>query len=73
MRSHIYLGPVLERPISVNPVLKILFRFCIVPSYVLLKVIFCVIITVSRSKGLTVFCKLELHIFRQEKFALNVA
>ena len=45
------------------------FHFCILPSYVLLRVTFCVIITVSCSKGSTAFCKLELHVLRQENLA----
>ena len=46
--------------------IKILSRSCILHFYALLGVVFCVIITVSRSKGWTVFCKLELHALRQE-------
>ena len=42
---------------------------CILPSCVVLRLTFCVIITVSRSKGTTVFCKLELHVLRQENLA----
>ena len=49
-----------------------LFRFCILHSCALLRVTFCVIITVSRSKGSTVFCNLELHVLRLE-LALNLA
>ena len=56
-------SPVPER------LIKILFCFCILHSYVLLRVAFCVIITVSRSKGSTVFCNLELHVLRQENRA----
>ena len=40
--------------------------FFYLPFFVLLKVTFCVIITVSQSKGSTVFCKLELHVLRQD-------
>ena len=41
-------GQVPERPISANPGLKFCSPFCIyVPSYALLRVTFCVIITVS--------------------------
>ena len=40
--------------------------FCILSSYVLLRETFCVIITVSLSKGSEEFCKLELHVLRQE-------
>ena len=53
-------GLVPERPIRANPRSKILFRFCILPSYVLLRVSFYDIITVSWSKSSTVLCKLEL-------------
>ena len=43
-------GLVPERPISANPGLKFCSTFCIyVPSYALLRVTFCVIITVSQS------------------------
>ena len=52
-------GPVPKRPISVNPGLK----FCsvlVLHFYVLPRVTFCAIIAVSRSKGSTVFCNLEL-------------
>ena len=58
-------GPVPERSISVNPGLK----FCILHSYALLRVTFCVITTVSRSKGLAVFCNLKLHVLRRENRA----
>ena len=57
------------RPISVNPGLKVLFHVCMLHSYALLRVTFCVIMTVSQSKGTTVFCKLELHVLRQENLA----
>ena len=43
------------RPISVNPGLKVLFHVCMLHSYALLRVTFCVTITVSRSEGSTVF------------------
>ena len=56
------LGPVPERPISANPGLKFCSRFCILPFCVLPGVAFCVIITVCRSRGSTVFCKLQLHV-----------
>ena len=46
-----------------------LFRFCILHSCALLMVTFCVIITMSRSKGSTVFCNLELHVLRPETLA----
>ena len=61
--------PVPERSISVNPGLK----FCILYSYALLRVTFCVITTVSPSKGSTVFCNLELHVLRRESRAWNLA
>lgn len=63
--QEIYFGPVPKRPIRI----KILVRFCIYPSCVLLKVAFCVIIMVSQSQGSTLFCKLELHFIRQENLA----
>ena len=53
-----FLGPVPERPISANPGL-VLFDFLYLPSYALLRVTFCVIISFFQSKGTTVFCKLE--------------
>ena len=62
-------GPVPERSNGVKSRIKILFRFCILHSYVLLRVTFCVIVTVSRSKGSTVFCNVELHVLRQENRA----
>ena len=58
-----YQGPVPERPISFNPGLK----FCSVlylHSYALLRVTFCVISTVSRSKDSTTLCNPELHVLR---------
>ena len=58
--------PLPERPISANPGLKFCPTFLYLPSYVLLRVTFCVIITISRSKGSTACCKLELHVLRQE-------
>ena len=42
-----YQAPVLERPISFNPGLKLLFHFLYLPSYALLRKTFCVIITVN--------------------------
>ena len=50
----VFLGPVPERPISINPGFKFCSIFCILHSYALLWVTFCVIITVSHSKGSTV-------------------
>ena len=65
--------PVPERLISANPGLKFCsVLICILPSYVLLIVTLCVIISVSRSKGSTVLCKLELHVFVQENLALKL-
>ena len=37
-----------------------------VPSHALLRVTYWVIITGFQTKGLTAFCKLELHVLRQE-------
>lgn len=55
-----------ERPINANPELKFGSTFCILPSYALRRVTFCVIIyTVSQSKSSTLFCKLDLHVLRQ--------
>ena len=57
------------RPISASPGLKInFFLFSYQPSHVLLRVTFCLIITISWSEGSTVFCKLEFHFLRQENF-----
>ena len=42
-------GPFPERPIRVNPGFTFCFVFVILHSYALLRVTFCVIITVSRS------------------------
>ena len=67
-----YQGPVPERPISFNPGLK----FCSVlylHSYALLRVTFCVISTVSRSKDSTTLCNPELHVLRWENRAWNLA
>ena len=60
--------PVPERPISANPGIKFCSTFCIY-YYVLLRGTFCVIITISRGKGSTACCKLELHVLRQENLA----
>ena len=38
-------------------------------SYALLKVTFSIIITGFQTKGLTAFCKLELHVLRQDNRA----
>ena len=55
------LGAVPERPISANPGLKFcsVFVLTFLYNYVLLRVTFCLIITISWSEGSTVFCKLE--------------
>ena len=55
-------GTVPDMLISVNPGLKFCSVFCILHSYALLRVTFCVITTVSCSKGSTVYCNLELHV-----------
>ena len=68
----ISLGPVPERSMSVNPGLKFWSVFVLhilIWLYAVLKVTFCVIITVSCSKGSTLFCDLELHVLRQENRA----
>ena len=61
-------GMVLERLIRVNLGLNFV-PFVYLPSYALLRVIFCVIITVPRSKGSPAFCTLELHVLRREILA----
>ena len=38
-----------------------------------LNINFCVIISVSQGKGSMVFCKLELHVLRQENLSQNLA
>ena len=43
-----------------------LFHFLYLPSYALPRLTFCVMVSLIRSKGTTVFCKLELHVLRQE-------
>ena len=53
-----------------NIVLDSVFVFYI-PMHCL--VTFCVIITVSRIKGSTVFCNLEFHVLRRENPAENRA
>ena len=60
------LGPVPERLISANPGLKFCSVLCSLLSYVFLRITFCVIVTVSQRKGSAVFCKLKLHVLRQE-------
>ena len=59
----------LKRPTSLNPELKFCSVVCILHSCALLRVAFCIIITVSHSKGSTVFCELELHVLRRENRA----
>ena len=62
--------PVPERSIRANPGLKFCSTFCIyLPTYCLEYETFCVIITISRGKGSTVCCNLELHVLRQENLA----
>ena len=60
-------GPVPERLISANPGLKFChdILFCL-PMHCLE---ISVIISFIRSKGTTVFCKLEVHVLRQEYLA----
>ena len=61
----------LRRPISANPGLKFCSTFCIYLS--MHWVTFCVIITISQSKGsITVYRKLELHVLRQGNLAENL-
>ena len=50
--------------------LKFGSTFCNLPSCALLRVTFCVIITVSQSKASTIFCYLELHVRRKENRGL---
>ena len=62
-------GPVPERTISFNPELKISSVFVFyIPMYCL-RVTFCVVITVSHSKGSTGLYNLELRVLRQENRA----
>ena len=51
----------------------VLYCFYILPFYVLLRITFCVIIIVSRSKDTTTFCKLKLHVLSQQNLAYNLA
>ena len=62
-------GPVPERPINVNPGLTFCSVFVFFHSYALLRVKVCVTITISRSKGSTVFCNVELHVLRRQNLA----
>ena len=63
--ASLLLSPVPERPISANTGLKFCSIFVLIlPSYVLLRVTFCAIITASRRKGSTIFYKLKLHVLR---------
>ena len=48
------------------------FKICILPSYLLLRVTFRIIITVFQSKRSTVFCELELLVLRQEILAYSL-
>ena len=62
-----------ERPISANQGLKFCSTFCIYLSDALPRVTFCVVITISQSKGsITVCRKLELHVLRQGNLAQNL-
>ena len=62
-----------ERPISANQGLKFCVTFCIYLSDALPRVTFCVVITISQSKGsITVCRKLELHVLRQGNLAQNL-
>ena len=54
------MGLVPERPISANPGLKF------VPFLSYLEV------TISRSKGPTIFCKLEFHVLREKNTLLKI-
>ena len=49
-----------------------MFHFLHLPSYALLRVTFCVTISFFPSKGTTVFCKLELHMFLDKKTLLRI-
>ena len=60
----VFLYPVPERPIRANPGLKVLLPFLYLPSYALLRV---------ASLLYLLFCKLELHVLRQENRAQNLA
>ena len=44
-------------------------QFQYLPSYALLRVTFCVVISFFRIKGTTVFCKFQLHVLIQENLA----
>ena len=46
-------------------------RFCILASYVLPTGRFFVMVTVSQSKGSTVFCKLEVHALKLSQISRN--
>ena len=65
-------GPVPGRQISADPGSKFSFHFNILPSYVLLRVTFCVIITVSRSKGSTYFAS-SSRMFLDKKTLLQIS
>ena len=54
-------GRVPERLSSAYPGFQFFFHFFLLLFYALDRVTFCVIITVSKYEGSTVFCKLELH------------
>ena len=63
------LGQVPERPINPNPGLKFCSTFCIYLPMHCFKVTYFVIIPISRRKGSTVCCKLQLHVLRLENLA----
>ena len=62
-------GPVPERTISFNPELKISSVFVFYIPMHCLRVTFCVVITVSHSKGSTGLYNLKLRVLRQENRA----
>ena len=65
-----FVRPDPEMPISVNPGLKFWFVFLLyISMHYLGSAAFCVIISVSRSKGSTVLLNLELHVLRRENCA----
>ena len=62
-RELVTLGPVPEWPIRANPGLKYYyFHFLYLIYYALLRVIFCIIITESQSKGAWVACSYILNL-----------
>ena len=69
IQTIVSLGPGSLKGDKLQSRIKSLFRFCILHSYALLRVTFCVIITVSRGQDSIIFCNLELHVLRQENRA----